>query len=231
MTIIKSDIPFVTIAYNNYTFIKKYVEQVLPYTNKIIIIDNHSTYPPLLEYYKTITTIHKEISIIVMDKNYGHGVYCEEAKHLLPDLYCLSDPDIEFNKDLPDNFVDILINLSHKYKTIRVGFAIKLDYENFIKHNDFHIKIFHFESQYWVNKVNDSEYEMYIAPIDTTFSLINYAYAHIQHIRAIRVAGNFTCRHLPWYEDYISTHIPPDELQYWKTNNISSTILRDCKDI
>ena len=52
------------------------------------------------------------------------------------------------------------------------------------------------ESVFWTKRVEDDEYELYEAGIDTTFALVNKKYPGG---KSIRVAGNFTARHIPWY--------------------------------
>ena len=66
-----NSIPIFIISYNRLS----YVEQMIcwleksGYTN-IHVIDNASTYPPLLEYYKTLT-----YKVHFMKENYGHMVF------------------------------------------------------------------------------------------------------------------------------------------------------------
>lgn len=218
-----SGIPIVTIAYNNYFFIKNFIEQIEKYENTIIIIDNKSTYPRLLKYYEYLKEVYEnKIRVIFMDKNYGHTVY---RNIKLPDIYILSDPDLELNKNLPNNYIEVLLKISEKYKSHKTGFALKLDYENFITNNNFHTTKYKWEKKYWVNNIPDNTYEMYYADIDTTFCLVNNKYS-TSSTNNIRIAGDFTCRHLPWYKDYIKQHITREELEYWTTNNISSSIIQ-----
>jgi hypothetical protein len=41
----------------------------------------------------------------------------------------------------------------------------------------------------------------------------------------IRIAGNFTAKHLPWYNNYLRDHLSEDEINHWKKNNNSSSII------
>jgi hypothetical protein len=61
--------------------------------------------------------------------------------------------------------------------------------------------------------------------MDTTFCLINYNYLKENKIR---IAGDFTAKHLPWYKNFLKNNIPEDELEYWKDGNNSSSILESC---
>ena len=105
-------IPIVVICWNDLTYIKNMVEQLRKYDYKIILLDNNSNYKPLFDYYKKIKEELKEkIEIRLLKKNYGNTVYLK-LKHTLPSVYMLTDPDLELNKDMPENFPEILYNLS-----------------------------------------------------------------------------------------------------------------------
>jgi len=177
------------------------------------------------------------IEIRNLEQNYGHRVYIT-LKDTLPDVYLLSDPDLELNKNLPDNFVEILYELSKKYETYKVGFALDIsDHENFIDCPNYNsgLNIYTWESRFWHNKIEDEKYEIYNAPIDTTFCLVNEKNfdlnkPHDYH-NAIRLAGDFTTKHLPWYKDYIKNNIPQEEIEIWKKNNKSSSLLVTCMNL
>ena len=226
-----NEIPFVIICWNNLTFVKNFVNQLKKYKRKIIILNNNSNYPPLSDYF---IEIKKELGDLIeirsLDKNYGHTVYRELAD-TLPEVYMLSDPDLELNPNLPDNFVDTLINLSNKHKIYKVGFALDLsDRDKFLSCKKYTQDkgIYEWEKQFWQKKINDDNYELYHADVDTTFSLINNKYYKGNNYEGIRIAGNFTAKHLPWYVDYIKNNIPVNEVQHWKKNNKSSSLLFSC---
>ena len=224
------DIPIVVICWNNYYFVKNFVNQIKKYNHNIILLDNNSSYQPLLDYYKEIKNELKDkIEIRLLEQNYGHTVYLQ-LKNTLPDIYILSDPDLQLNNNMPNNFAEILLNISNKYKIYKVGCALDLsDMNNFIECPNYtnNKSIYAHEIQFWKNKIID-EYEIYNASIDTTFCLINNNYLTDDTIKGIRIAGNFTTKHLPWYKDYIKTNITTDEINHWKKNNKSSSILFTC---
>jgi hypothetical protein len=218
-----STIPIFIISYNQYTFVKSIVEQLQKYSSNIYIIDNKSTYPPLVNYLKSI---EDKVKVLYMDKNYGHRVYMrDEIVKLGGDKYIITDPDLLLNPNLPQNFIDILSDLSDQYKIGKIGFA--LDITNNINTNiiatDHKKNIIDWESQFWINKINNPQYELYYADIDTTFVLINKKYYNNNsQYGGIRIAGNFTCVHIPWLIDY-EKMLLDGELDYYRNNNISST--------
>jgi hypothetical protein len=225
----KSDIPIVVICWNNYFFVKNFVNQLKKFPNPIILLDNNSSYQPLLDYYIEIKNeLQDKIEIRMLEENYGHFVYITLG-HTLPDIYVLSDPDLELNENMPIDFVNQLLNISNKYKSYKTGSALLLDdKENFIDCPNYTggKSIADWESQFWINKINDDNYELYDADIDTTLCLINKNYGNENKV--IRVAGDFTARHLPWYKEYIKTNVSHNEIENWKKNNKSSSILFSC---
>lgn len=217
-----STIPIFIISYNQYTFVKSMVEQLSKYSSNIYIIDNKSTYPPLVEYLKSI---ENKVKVLYMPENYGHRVYLrDEIVKLGGEKYIITDPDLLLNTKLPQNFIDILSDLSEKYKVGKIGFA--LDITNNINLNinasDNKQTVVDWESQFWTNKIDDPDYTLYNAQIDTTFVLINTKYYIPDDFSAIRVAGDFTCVHRPWVIGY-ENDLLDGELKYYHTNNISST--------
>jgi hypothetical protein len=222
------NIPIVVICWNNYFFVKNFVTQLKKYKNPIILLDNKSNYSKLLDYYEQIKN-DDQIEIRLLDKNYGHTVY-KELKSTLPDVYILSDPDLQLNERMPDNFSEILLQISNSYKSYKVGLALDIsDNHKFIECDNYTNgqNIHDWESQFWKTKINHDNYEIYYADVDTTFCLVNNNYSS-NGDKNVRIAGDFTVKHLPWYKDYIKTMVDPDEIEHWKLNNKSSSILFTC---
>jgi len=224
---IPENIPIVVIAYNNLFFIRNFINQLKKYDNPIILFDNKSTYEPLLNYYKEIKgELGSKIDIRLLDKNQGCGV-ANVYKDSLPSIFILSDPDLQLNPRMPENFSEILLSLSNKYQTYKVGLALDISEPEKLlncKKYENGNTIVEWESKFWEKPIADT-YELYHAATDTTFCLINHAYPES---RQIRIAGDFTAKHLPWYKDFLKEHIPKDELEHWKKGNNSSSILERC---
>lgn len=225
------NIPFVIICWNNPTFVENFINQIKKYGRKIIILNNNSEYEKVYEYFdKVKKELGDQIEIRNLDKNYGHAVY-HILKDTLPDIYILSDPDLELNANMPDNFVETLYNFSNKYQIYKVGLALDisekdklLDCQSYTSGKS----IYDWEMQFWNEKLDEPGYELYRASIDTTLCLINKKYFKDNTYDGIRIAGNYTAKHLPWYKDYIKTHIPKEEVDVWRKNNKSSSILFSC---
>ena len=218
-----TQIPICIIAWNKLFFVRRFIDQIRILPNPIVILDNHSSYQPLLDYYLTLKADLKEkVTIHLLPENYGHEVYTKMA-HILPKVYILSDPDLELNPEMPPNVAEHLLEISNRYQLRKTGLALDIsEPEKFIAGS--YGKLVHgIESGYYKNMVADPEYTLYIAPTDTTFCLVNLNY---NPERNLRVGGPFVAKHLPWYNNYLRDNIPRDELLVWIRNNKSSSVLQ-----
>lgn len=216
--LVKKNIPVFVIGYNQYTFIKNMVKQLEKYTSDINIIDNNSDYQPLLNYY----TDEYPYTLLRQKFNHGHLVYSHEfIQRLAGDLYILTDPDLQFNPDLPDNFVEDLIDISNYYGSSKVGFALLIDSDDIRTDVAFYgHTIKDWESEFWTSRLNypsNPDIEAYVAAIDTTFCLINRQFNN----PSIRVAGNFTCKHIPWHKNF-QNMLQEGESESYLRNNKST---------
>jgi len=209
-------IPILIICYNNYLYVKNTLLQLI--NKNVIIVDNCSTDIDTITFLK-----NTEFKVIWNKVNNGPWIREDCNNHIyetLPDKFILTDPDLQFNKNLPINYIDILSDLSNTYKCHKIGFA--LDISDTDKMHD--IQPFHgrsikeIESEYWVNKISNDTYELYTAPLDTTFCLINKN----NTLPDIRIAGNFTAKHLPWYIENELFNIYTNYNLYTTTTNIST---------
>ena len=198
------DIPIIIICYNNYLYVKNTLEQLLKinkeYYKNVQILNNKSTCLKTINFLNNI-----DIKVIHNSENTGPWISSTINKHIydgLPNKYIVTDPDLRLNENIPSDFIEILSYLSDKYETRKIGLALNIsDFEQFYK--DYYImnsySIYDWEKQFWINKIHDDNYELYDAGIDTTFCLVNKDNNISKRTREIRVAGNFTAKHLPWY--------------------------------
>ena len=99
---------------NRLTTTKNMVEHLLDLNKnqEIIILDNNSTYDPLIKWYKEV---EDKIDIRYL-KNEGHlavwstGIYKE-----LGDYFIYTDSDLELNPNMPDSYQIFMYNLMQKY--------------------------------------------------------------------------------------------------------------------
>jgi hypothetical protein len=227
--IFPSKIPLIIINFNQLENLKKTIQFAQSYGfEEIVIIDNTSTYPPLLEYYEEICN---DVTLLRMESNYGHMVFFKNTElynKYGKNFFILTDADIEPNKNLPKNFRRILLKNLLKYYSdiLKVGFALKIDdIPNSYPARD---KVLKWEKKFWEDERSRN---IFFSHIDTTFALYkpdpkrNMKFAQDFYL-AIRIGGNMTARHLGWYINY---HNLSDEQRYYTqlADSSSSWIIDD----
>ena len=194
-------IPIIIICFNNYKYVENMISQLTKpnrdLEKQIIILDNKSTCPDTIQYLKNAKNI-----VLYNTENMGPWISATQNTHiynLLPDKFILTDPDLELNPLMPSNFIEQLVELSNKYNCGKIGPALSIfDFNKMYQYVFFRGKtIYEWESQFWKKKIEHGKYELYDAEIDTTLCLINKKGTE----QCIRIAGNFTAKHLPWYTD------------------------------
>lgn len=211
------NIPIVIICYNNYRYVANTLTQIAKinkdYYANIIILNNTSTCPETIAYLQSVSSVSSGgVSVINNIGNLGPWITHLNNRHiydLLPDKYIITDPDLKLNEKIPCNFIEILANLSDTYKTAKIGLALDIsDHEQFHTTKEYMANqtIREWESQFWKKKIATdtsatayAAYELYDADIDTTFCLMNKTNIMRGYDNKIRVAGDFTAKHIPWY--------------------------------
>lgn len=215
--------PIFIIAFDRYSYLKAQIERFyeLGQIDNLIIIDNCSTYEPLLNYYEELKDT---VKIIRCDENYGHKVlnakpfYGGNPKfvkkyNMNTKPYAYTDCDILPSLDCPKNFLEIFKKLLHKYKDVsKIGFSLEInDIPDTLKSKD---KVLTWESRFWENPIHDKEFsvKLYSAPIDTTFSIQRPGTPPGWYYRCLRVGYPYVAKHLSWY---IDSNILSEEDQYY----------------
>lgn len=212
------NIPIIVNNFNRLTFLKDLLADLEKrgYTN-IYIIDNHSTYPPLLEYYKscpyTIFRLKDNLGFQALDKS---GI----SKMFRDRYFVYTDSDIALQPECPDNFLEYFLKLlQHTSPYVaKVGCALRID--NLPDYYANKQKVIEWETQFWEKPIQQNVYD---ALIDTTFALYkpNMRVGYFDTlIKAKRVAGPYAGIHQPWYLD--SKHLGEEDV-YYICNSSQST--------
>lgn len=186
-------IPIIINNCNRLTYTKNLVEQLqhLGY-EEIYILDNGSTYEPLLEWYKSNPHLNVErLENIGHLALYSSGVINKFKKY---PWVVYTDSDIELNSKTPRGFIERMVEIGESLGYNKVGLALKIEdlpdtlYGRVVKRH---------EQQFWNEEIRPN---IYRADVDTTFCVLRpsqrYGY------KALRIGGDYTARHLPWYSDF-----------------------------
>lgn len=206
------DIPVFIISYDRLSCLKKMIESLERVGVKNIhIIDNASSYPPLLEYYK-----QTPYDVIYVGENLGARVFWKSDifDKYRNDFYAVTDSDLELVEECPDDLLEFLFMTLKKYPFVRkVGVSLKIDDipEDSVLGSD----VKQWESQFYKAPIKNAN--AYYASVDTTLAvyLPDDLAEGIPFLRAIRGAWPYQARHLPWYkkkddiseeDEYYSSH-------------------------
>ena len=213
--------PIFVPVFDNPTYARMMLKQLgslgLP---NICLVDNGSTYPPMLRF---LEEAERSATVIRNGNNSGPREIVLSAvdSDCVPDIFCVTDPDLEFNARLPENFLAELASLTKTYKLGKAGFALRLDDMHMMHQKKFTIlgkewHVHEWEEQFWkepMEPLRDGS-PVFRAIIDTTFAVYNKRhFTPNSFYLAARVAGNYTCRHLPWYR---ASGLPAEEERYYR---------------
>lgn len=193
------------INYNRLTLPSKMADYLAGCNVKVVIVDNNSDYPPLLEYYET--TPHE---VMRLDNNLGNVAvwYCGalDKYGVTPDQrYVITDPDLNIDH-VPKDWPSVLNEGLDKYDFAwKAGFSLRIsDLPNSPIGNMARKQ----EAGHWSNLLGDGRF--YRAYIDTTFCLCR---ARMHDFAAVRAAPPYDAIHVPWYYTSLDS-IPEDEIHY-----------------
>ena len=184
----------------------------------LLILDNDSTYPKLLEYYSELEKI-SEVKVIRLKKNLGYKALWKSnilEKLNISTPYVYTDPDVVPLENCPKDFVLTLYEILNSHREFRkVGTALVWEDITFYDKDFWQRTEKNFEEQARINELFG------YANIDTTFAL--YSNTRSYSLRfSLRTLENLRCRHLPWYFDY--DNLPEDEKYYIEHADKSSSI-------
>lgn len=208
------DVPIIINSKNRLTYLRRLINrlQEMGYHN-IFILDTGSTYPPLLEYYQTL----KFPRFMLTEQEAGPNPHLALWAHGLPlgirgKHFIYTDCDVLPNDQCPHDLAERLFLLLQKYPLIpKAGLA--LDISDLPFHYAHKHSVLVWEKQFWATQ---EEPDVFHAPIDTTFAMYRpetQGWAH-----ALRVAGPYIGKHLPWYED---SEKPTEEILFYRKSKVA----------
>jgi hypothetical protein len=196
--------------FNRLTWPKKLALDLTERNCEVILIDNNSTYPELLEWYNICP-----YKVYRLNKNYGERVLwlCGIDKEYSDRYYIVTDPDLDVG-DLPYDFIDKLrYGLDNNHTITKCGLSLLI---NDLPDNIYANHAKEFESKYWLHKDNLNNFS---CGIDTTLAIYDRERLTpgwndgVRFYLGTRTPPPYSARHMPWYltkEDIIN-----DKEQYF----------------
>ena len=162
---------------------------------RIVLVDNASTYPPLLEYYD-----HSPHEVVRLAENlgpkdsiWGTGVV---DRYAAGSYYAVTDSDVIPDPVCPGDAVAYFHWALNRFPSfVKAGFGLRID--DLPAHNELAAAVRRWEYWFWVRRFSGN---LYSAPIDTTFALYR-PHSPFVFRPAIRTGKPYVARHEPWYVD------------------------------
>src|SRR5262245_34694899 len=196
MTVPK-EIPIVIPCFNNPTYVRSMLTQLraLRKTN-FILVDGHSTYPAMLELLRQERS---DVRIVRLRRNHGPHFFCRNWLFYvrLPGIFCVTDPDLRFNAQMPIDFLEVLEDATETFSVGKAGLALDISRKeemrtDLIAHAGKIYNIWEWESRFWKEQISMTAYgdPIYRATIDTTFALYNKKFFTKRAFEmAVRIGG------------------------------------------
>lgn len=215
-----NQIPIIITSFNQVEYLEKLINFLLArgFSN-VVIIDNNSTYKPLLDYFDAI---ENKVKIHRLKKNYGHLVFWKRYDLFVKygnGYYVVTDPDIVPLDGCPEDFmVKFQSVLSQNKNRMKVGFGLQID--DIPLSNPNREKVISWETKFWKTKVSEGVFN---ADIDTTFALYKpfYHRKNKKFKTALRTDYPYVAIHGGWYIDM--NNLSEEQIYYFKTANNSSS--------
>lgn len=198
-------IPIYINNFNQFTTVKAMAEYFSTIEGtEVIVVDNNSTYPPLLEWYKSTNLC----TVKMLGRNGGHqapwrsGVILgpqEQQKKYGSIYYVVTDADLDITR-CPKDLINVLVEGKINHKVAKVGLSIEInDLPDGCPSKN---AVVRWEGQYWGNRTHYKTKNgtgFHHANTDTTFALYKNGEHGMTISPAIRADRPYTAKHKPWY--------------------------------
>ena len=182
-------IPVIINNRNLLTWPKAMVERIQRYegVGEIVIVDNESTYPPLLEWYAT--------NPCRIERHGNVGIAAPWIKQTVAGLnsnfYVVTDPDMGL-EDTPD---DTLLYLKDRMMSLNIDkIGLGLDWQRVEDKSPYYKRLRLYEKDRWEKSPVQNDVYMDVQ-IDTTFALYRHP---VYFIGGASTTFPYVARHYPW---------------------------------
>ena len=177
------------------------------------IVDNASTYPPLLEWYVSL----RDVEVIRLEQNVGpHAPWQVKAELRASNYYVVTDSDLDIG-NIPLDVLSVLRSGLDRYpKAAKAGLSLEID--DLPDQSPLKDSVRKHELQFWTEKLSP---KWWWAGIDTTFAMYRPGEGYGRCYDCLRADRPYTARHLPWY--MTPTTLTPEQVYFLKNCNAGSS--------
>lgn len=213
-------IPVIINNRDTVTWIKAMVDRIKKYDNvgDIIILDNGSTYEPLLDWYKT------KPCEIIMRHNIGcYGVWNSGIlNNINTEYYVATDSDLGL-EDTPDDTLNVLMEKLRTHENM-MKIGLGLDWEIVLPESPYYNHMQGYEKSRWLNSEIIDEIYTGVA-IDTTFAIYNISSKN-SFIGGGSLTKPYVAKHYPWYYTHQQRNNDEEFSYYIRNANYGSSYKR-----
>jgi hypothetical protein len=189
-----ADIPVFIVNKNWLTPMRKLIDWLIVNgTKRIVILDNGSTYPPLLDYYRSLPA---EVELRPGDPNdWQYRFWNKKIYEEFDTPYVMTDPDVFPADCCPGDLIMRLWGvLQQRRQYGKVGPGLRID--NLPDAHPAKASIVAGQSHYWKSPLGGGYFS---AAIDTTFAIYGERSSWVDHSHGIRMDFPYVFEHYPWY--------------------------------
>jgi hypothetical protein len=200
------DIPVFIVNKNWLTPMKKLIDWlIMNGTKRIVVLDNGSTYPPLLDYYANLPA---EVSMRPGDPNdWQYRFWNQSIQEEFDTPYVMTDPDVVPADCCPGDLIMRLWGvLQQRRQYGKVGPGLRID--NLPDAHPAKQSIIDSQVAYWKTPIVGGG--CFAASIDTTFAIYDRRSGELDSSHGIRMDFPYVFEHVPWY-----LWPPTDEMKYY----------------
>lgn len=202
------DIPIYFVNRNRLESLRKMIDWLVGAGfRNIKILDNGSTFPPLIEYYQALPST---VEVIRLQENLGPWAFWKLGLHRqVASDYIVSDSDLVPAVHCPEDLIIFLKEVLIKHPSIlKVGAGLNL--KNVSPHYSLGEHVQNWEQQFWHKPVGRC---LFSAGVDTTFALYRKGSDFTNDAsRNLRTGFPYLLEHTPWLVDDRS--LPEEEIYY-----------------
>lgn len=177
------------ISFNLLTPLKKLVRDVrnLDDVSGVTVIDNASTYPPLLDWLKRC-----DCRVIRRERNGGPMAAFREVDNR--DWYVITDCDLDIGHVPRDALARLRTVMKERPAIRKAGLSLEI---HDLPDTRLGLAVRDWESKFWENRVLGAPF--FAANIATTFCVQRPGTRWVGYGPALRADRPYTARHEPWY--------------------------------
>ena len=211
------EVPILINSYDRLTCLKKLVDWLVRAGHRrIFIIDNKSTYQPLINYLIHIEQIGIA-RVVRLGRNCGHTAIWEQnilERLAIDSEYIYTDNDTVPSDFCPTDAVGMLQSILNSNDDIaKAGLGLRID--DIPEHYAHKESVLAWEKQFWLSPAARG---LFNAQIDTTFALYRPQGEHGLDAETIRTGWPYLASHEGWYINHLS---PSDEDTYYFDSSCS----------